>query len=161
MLHWPTRSSGRFGGRCILRPERLAQAQAVGLQARSLAILQITAILHDIRRLMQKAEGRRIQRPIGLASRREDFLAPQEPADDAVLDGHAVSGQHEILQDRRDGSVVPKEIVALSGHPRVVVQRFEGHRPRPDAVRPDRMRVILLKVASQAIQREGGPLLVP
>ena len=65
------------------------------------------------------------------------------------------------VKHRGDAGVVPEQVVALAGNPGVLVQGLEGQLAGPHALGPNGMRVVLVEVPAEAIQRDRRPLPVP
>ena len=161
MLHLPTRSLGNLGWQRRVGPERLAQPEHVGVDARALAVRNPAAVAGQVRGLVQQVQRRGVQGPVGNAARDQDLLAAQQFAEHAVFQRLPIAGEHHVREHRGDAGVVPEEVVALAGNPGVLVQGLEGQLAAPHALGPNRVGVVLVEVPAEAIQRNRRPLPVP
>ena len=87
----------RIGGlESFIRPPGLAKAEYIGLDACTLAIVDVAAVLKQVSRFVEEADGRRIQGPIRLEPGDQPVHASDELPKDTVGDGLSFTREEQV-----------------------------------------------------------------
>ena len=151
---------GQFGLESRVGPEGLPEAEYIGVHAGALAVMEPAPVAGDVGGLVEEAHRGGVERRVIVGAGGENFLAAEQDVEDTVFEWDAVAGEYEVGEDWRNASAVPEEVVALTVHPGVVVEGGKMQRSRPHALIPDGIGVVLLEVAPEAVEGNGGPLSV-
>ncbi len=145
----------------LVRPERLPQAEDTRVQAGPVTIVEPAPVLSEIRRLVQVVDGGVVERPVGHHPRDQHLLAAQQLLERTAFQWAPVTIEEHEGEDRRRGRAVPVEVVCFADHPGVRVQGRESPSCALDALLPDAVWIVFLKIAAEAVERDRRPLPVP